>query len=102
MSNGYKNPNYQSEYRANNKEKLKVCRANYYTKNKEKILKRQKQKYEEDKTRKQSYYKQNKAAILKKAKEQYWAKKGEKVPEWSSTEVDKDGNSCQTTTSTQN
>lgn len=73
----YKNPNYQSEWREKNVEKLKTSRKNYYEKNKEELCKKYKEKYNqpEIKERKKSYYQQNKAKILAAAKIKYAEKK---------------------------
>ncbi len=80
MANQYKNPNYQAEYRANNKEALKISRKKYYEKNKIKFKDRARKQYHEDdmvKARKKSYYQVNKAEILKKAKLKYQKMKAE-------------------------
>tara|TARA_R100000781_G_scaffold102408_1_gene65917 strand:- start:12 stop:302 length:291 start_codon:yes stop_codon:yes gene_type:complete len=73
----YKNPNYQSEWREKNRERLKQSRKNYYEKNKEQLCKKYKEKYNDPATkeRKKSYYQQNKAKILAAAKVKYAEKK---------------------------
>lgn len=79
----YKNPNYQSEWREKNVEKLKTSRKNYYEKNKEELCKKYKEKYNlpETKERKKSYYQQNKVKILARAKKNYADKKAFKEAE---------------------
>mgnify|MGYP004003813995 CR=1 FL=1 len=67
----YKNPNYQKNWRENNKEKLKIDRKAYYEKNKINQLEKQKIQYHKNKAVKKAYYQKNKERILAKAKFKY-------------------------------
>ena len=80
MTNRYKNPNYQADWRERNKEKLKVDRKKYYEKNKEVLLGKYKEKYHtpDIKANKKTYYENNKIKILARAKEKYQEKKEDK------------------------